>query len=452
MSSDSAGPAAGVSDFDVSDEEDLVSNVGMSLGTKTAAGKKRSGPAALGRHKQDNQNVSSWSYVYVPGAGDDEESWACGLTPGLFWDHWSALLSCGPMGLLPAVKQLVMQHKSSSYVTANCSITVPPHQQQYRQARKFQQHVCTDQHHLAPRGCLSSQAADVKVLPAAPGAFWLGRTGIALGTLDGASAADVWRAVDAVLCCGQVLPAVLQQEYKAMQMSTKCTAALPVSAALSSSAPVIAMDRAVLGSTLDKCYRPAYNAGAQLSSSFSSCSEWSRQQRTQAQQQQQVAAVTASTCKLELGKVDVVPATLVQVKKKGGMLTELLKKEPSAPHQPLTRCCTTAECADRVSSCSSACSDDADGSLSDSGSVTSCSSSGRSPSSCSSDGAAGQPEGPSLMRLKWLPIESAKRNRTSLKQHLQEALEFVSAHLAAGHLVLLHDPEGAADALIMCDL
>jgi hypothetical protein len=30
---------------------------------------------------------SSWSYVYVPGAGDDEESWADGLTPALFWEH-----------------------------------------------------------------------------------------------------------------------------------------------------------------------------------------------------------------------------------------------------------------------------------------------------------------------------------------------------------------------------
>ena len=27
------------------------------------------------------------SYSYVPGAGDDEESWAKGLTPALFWQH-----------------------------------------------------------------------------------------------------------------------------------------------------------------------------------------------------------------------------------------------------------------------------------------------------------------------------------------------------------------------------
>lgn len=29
----------------------------------------------------------TYSYSYVPGAGDDEESWAQGLTPALFWKH-----------------------------------------------------------------------------------------------------------------------------------------------------------------------------------------------------------------------------------------------------------------------------------------------------------------------------------------------------------------------------
>ena len=28
-----------------------------------------------------------WTYVYVPGAGDDEESWAAGLTPEIFWPY-----------------------------------------------------------------------------------------------------------------------------------------------------------------------------------------------------------------------------------------------------------------------------------------------------------------------------------------------------------------------------
>jgi hypothetical protein len=44
--------------------------------------------------------------------------------------------------------------------------------------------------------------------------------------------------------------------------------------------------------------------------------------------------------------------------------------------------------------------------------------------------------------LMWLPVQPAKRNRASLKQHLQQALEFVSGHIAAGRTVLLHDVEG----------
>lgn len=32
----------------------------------------------------------AWSYEYVPGAGDDEESWARGLTPELLWQHQQA--------------------------------------------------------------------------------------------------------------------------------------------------------------------------------------------------------------------------------------------------------------------------------------------------------------------------------------------------------------------------
>ncbi len=32
-------------------------------------------------------DIGTFSYSYVPGAGDDEESWARGLTPALFWQH-----------------------------------------------------------------------------------------------------------------------------------------------------------------------------------------------------------------------------------------------------------------------------------------------------------------------------------------------------------------------------
>jgi tRNA A64-2'-O-ribosylphosphate transferase len=37
-----------------------------------------------------------FSWHYITGAGDDEESWVCGLTPTLFWKHSYDLLDAGP--------------------------------------------------------------------------------------------------------------------------------------------------------------------------------------------------------------------------------------------------------------------------------------------------------------------------------------------------------------------
>jgi len=47
------------------------------------------------------------SFDYVPGAGDDEESWARGLTPGLLWAHRAALLAAGRDGIAVAAAELI---------------------------------------------------------------------------------------------------------------------------------------------------------------------------------------------------------------------------------------------------------------------------------------------------------------------------------------------------------
>jgi Rit1 N-terminal domain/Rit1 DUSP-like domain len=46
-------------------------------------------------------------YDYVPGAGDDEESWAKGLTPTLMWDNIEELLRAGDEDIGGVVKRLV---------------------------------------------------------------------------------------------------------------------------------------------------------------------------------------------------------------------------------------------------------------------------------------------------------------------------------------------------------
>ncbi|XP_052200053.1 uncharacterized protein C3F10.06c isoform X2 [Diospyros lotus] len=43
-----------------------------------------------------HRTTSEFSWNYIPGAGDDEESWARGLSPNLFWRHAYDLISLGP--------------------------------------------------------------------------------------------------------------------------------------------------------------------------------------------------------------------------------------------------------------------------------------------------------------------------------------------------------------------
>lgn len=47
-----------------------------------------------GAYQQKTMSEFSWNYI--PGAGDDEESWARGLSPSLFWKHAYDLISSGP--------------------------------------------------------------------------------------------------------------------------------------------------------------------------------------------------------------------------------------------------------------------------------------------------------------------------------------------------------------------
>ena len=43
-----------------------------------------------------HRTTSEFSWNYIPGAGDDEESWARGLSPTLFWNHVYDIINSGP--------------------------------------------------------------------------------------------------------------------------------------------------------------------------------------------------------------------------------------------------------------------------------------------------------------------------------------------------------------------
>lgn len=53
-----------------------------------------SGSSSSGSIQQRTTSEFSWNYI--AGAGDDEESWARGLSPDLFWKHATDIISSGP--------------------------------------------------------------------------------------------------------------------------------------------------------------------------------------------------------------------------------------------------------------------------------------------------------------------------------------------------------------------
>ncbi|KAL6578318.1 hypothetical protein OROMI_010646 [Orobanche minor] len=52
------------------------------------------GSSSSGSFQQRTTSEFSWNYI--AGAGDDEESWARGLTPDIFWKHANDIISSGP--------------------------------------------------------------------------------------------------------------------------------------------------------------------------------------------------------------------------------------------------------------------------------------------------------------------------------------------------------------------
>eukprot|EP00850_Spirogloea_muscicola_P011815 SM000074S21725 [mRNA] locus=s74:614493:618139:- [translate_table: standard] len=69
------------------------------------------GPSANheGRPEVAGQRMSDadLGWTYIPGAADDEESWAKGLTPELFWRHSSEIIAAGPADCDTVVARLV---------------------------------------------------------------------------------------------------------------------------------------------------------------------------------------------------------------------------------------------------------------------------------------------------------------------------------------------------------
>ncbi|KAL3137186.1 hypothetical protein ABBQ32_006750 [Trebouxia sp. C0010 RCD-2024] len=163
----------------------------------------------VGGEMKGEVGVQTYSYTYVPGAGDDEESWAEGLTPGLFWKHQQELIQAGPHGISHAVAHLLEGLEQKKMDSLGRSLSMA------RLSSRTSQGVTTDKHHPAPGGVEVSRTT----LPA-HGLIWLGTTRMALGPAAAADPSYIWQHVDAVL--NAATPSL--EEVKASSSATESSA------------------------------------------------------------------------------------------------------------------------------------------------------------------------------------------------------------------------------------
>lgn len=65
---------------------------------------------------------------YIPGAGDDEETWSQGLEPGTFWRHITELLAPGPLGIAERARSFQLSAKqplARGYTVTHGSVAEP---------------------------------------------------------------------------------------------------------------------------------------------------------------------------------------------------------------------------------------------------------------------------------------------------------------------------------------
>jgi tRNA A64-2'-O-ribosylphosphate transferase len=76
---------------------------------------------SLGRDGLIKQSVQAeFSWRYIPGAGDDEESWARGLTPDMFWKNSFSIVDAGPEACNRMVSEIVEKDRVYRSQRAEC--------------------------------------------------------------------------------------------------------------------------------------------------------------------------------------------------------------------------------------------------------------------------------------------------------------------------------------------
>ncbi|KAK3024901.1 hypothetical protein RJ639_043216 [Escallonia herrerae] len=139
------------------------------------------------------KNTSEFSWNYISGAGDDEESWARGLSPNVFWNHVYDLINSGPDLCNQKVADIV--EKDRVY-RAQRGQNAP--QVSATSLRSSRQHSSFEEMPL--RVDLENLGSSAKVFGDDCVISWLGSTNLAVGA--NTVAANVSN-IDSMLNCGQ---------------------------------------------------------------------------------------------------------------------------------------------------------------------------------------------------------------------------------------------------------
>uniref|UniRef100_A0A2C9UBN0 Initiator tRNA phosphoribosyl transferase family protein n=1 Tax=Manihot esculenta TaxID=3983 RepID=A0A2C9UBN0_MANES len=144
-----------------------------------------------------HRTTSEFSWSYIAGAGDDEESWARGLSPSLFWKHAFDLISSGPDLCNQKVADIVEKDRVYRAQRGQNApqVTLKPPENSDSTAEFSQMDPSLSLDLSNGNSTLMSRNIDED-----HAVFWLGSTNLALGTTQHAAHASD---VDCILNCDQ---------------------------------------------------------------------------------------------------------------------------------------------------------------------------------------------------------------------------------------------------------
>ncbi|KAG5559281.1 hypothetical protein RHGRI_008984 [Rhododendron griersonianum] len=140
-----------------------------------------------------HRTTSEFSWNYIPGAGDDEESWARGLSPSLFWNHVYDFINSGPESCNQKVADIV--EKDRVYRAQRGQNAPQISMKPSESSGRFSLFYAEEPKMGCDIPCVTSVASfgdNCKI-------FWLGSTNLAVGAT--CFAANVPN-VDCILNCG----------------------------------------------------------------------------------------------------------------------------------------------------------------------------------------------------------------------------------------------------------